>query len=179
MGKSVSARPATNSDDAMTVSPSATAVSKLERGRVRTPSTGSEVTSGRFALRQTLTAVQAAQRERTWTRSTRSEAMMCCRRRMLSAIVNGFLVAAGKRTKSPPIACSSPASPPESVATSARAPVSASAAVTASVARSSPPAASGGTIWRIVRPASGALAPRRKGERASRLTAGAASNTRA
>ena len=61
---------------------------------------------------------------------------------MLSAIASGFLVAAGKRTKRPPIACSSPASPLESVATSARAPVSASAAVTASVARSSPPAAS-------------------------------------
>jgi len=80
----------------MTVSPSAAAVSKLERGRVRTPSPGSEVTSGHLALRQALTAVHAAQRERTWTRSTRSEAMMRCRRRMLSAIASGFLVAAGK-----------------------------------------------------------------------------------
>ena len=57
----------------MTVSPSATAVSKLVRGRVRPPSPGSEVTSGRFALRQALTAAQAAQRERAWTRSTRSD----------------------------------------------------------------------------------------------------------
>ena len=98
---------------------------------------------------------------------------------MLSAIASGFLVAAGKRMKRPPIACNSPASSRESVATRARAPVSASAAVTASVARSSPPAASGGTIWRIVRPASGAFAPRPNGESASTLTARRASNTRA
>ena len=49
---------------------------QLVRGRVRPPSLGSEVTSGRFALRQALTAAQAAQRERACTRSTRSEAMM-------------------------------------------------------------------------------------------------------
>ena len=73
----------------------------------------------------------------------------------------------GVAMKRPPIACNSPASSSESVATSARAPVSASAAVTASVSRSSPPAATGGTICRIVRPASGASAPRPKGERAS------------
>ena len=60
----------------MTMSPSATAVSKLVRGSLGPPSPGSEVTSGRFALRQTLTAAQAAHREREWTRSTRSEAMM-------------------------------------------------------------------------------------------------------
>ena len=69
-------RLAANSDAAMTKSPSATAVSKLVRGGERTPSPCSEVTSGRLALRQALTAAQAAQRERACTRSTRSEAMM-------------------------------------------------------------------------------------------------------
>ena len=135
------------------------------------------MTSGRFALRQALTAVHAAQRERVWTRSTRSEAMMCCRRRMLRAIANGFLVAAGKRTKRPPIACSSPASPRESVATSALAPVSARAAVTASVARSSPPAASDGTIWRSSGRRAARL-PRARKERAHQGSRRAESRTR-
>ena len=78
-------------------------------------------------------------------------------RRTLSAMASGFLLEAGNGTCRPPTACTSLASSPGSQATSARAPASTSAAATASVERSSPPAARGGTICRIVRPASGAF----------------------
>ena len=156
----------------MTRSPSASADSKLLRGRPAGPSPGIEVTSTRCSLRQAPSATQAAPRERVWTRSTRSADSMRARRRTLNIMARGFSVAAGNGTCKAPIACASLASSPGSETTSARAPASINASATASVARRSPPVATGGAICAIVRPASGALAPRPNGESGSTLTRG-------
>ena len=175
MGKRLSARPAANSDDAMTVSPSATAVSKLVRGRVRIAvarkrgderalrlAAGLDRRPGRPARAHVDKvdplrgddALQAAHVERHCER-------VFGRRREADEEAADRLQFAGQPAEN--------RSPPAPARRSPPAPRS-----TASVARSSPPAASGGTIWRIVRPASGAFAPRRKGESASTLTAGRA-----